>query len=435
MRLFVLVGPPCIGKTTWVLEHAPSAFVVSRDDIVEEVAAVNGLKYDDVVVNERYVPKIETLLAERRSKAILSKRDIVVDMTNLTRKGRRHSVSALSQFMDSSGAYEKIAVVFEFSEFRQPLIQNSWLRSSQLNDKHIPVAVYKRMFDCHQGVAALAEGFDRTIAVDTREKIGNALNEYNTVGIFYVSSHELCQMMITCSILPVHIKGFANGLDISSVHLDETGLAGLLAKIKTRAEQRDGKQYEGGVMVVWDGDALKDESFTRYIREVRETPLTGKISFAFAKATGGAYGDTFYKNAKEEHDMFVRNIRMPLQRRECPLYFIEDVQEAFDAAASDMIQAYEASPVCSEGRACDDPKQALQQYKDAYSAFADRRGGRPTFAFLGEAILRCTQAADVVYIGKGPTARVEHAYSCLVSVMGSGRAYEEWLVRAAQKAR
>lgn len=431
MRLFVLIGPPCIGKTTWVLEHAPSAFVVSRDDIVDEFAAVNGLKHDDVVVNEQYASKIETLLAERRSKAIVSKRDIVVvDMTNLTRKGRRHSVSAFSR---ASGAYEKIAVVFEFSGFRQPLIQNSWLRSRQLNDKHIPVSVYKRAFDCHQGVAP-EEGFDHTIVVDTRKKIENVLNEYNTLGIFYVSSYELRQMMSACSILPVHIKGFANGLDTSSVHLDETGLAGLLARIRTRAEQRDGKQYEGGVMVVWDGDALKDDSFTRFIRDlkVRETPLTGKISFAFAKATGGAYGDTFYKNVRQKHDMFVRNIRMPLQCPECPLYFIKDVQEAFDAAASDMTQAYEANPGSLE---MSTHKQALQNYKGAYGAFADRCGGRPTFAFLGEAILRCTQAADVVYIGKGPTARVEHAYSRLASITDGGREYEEWPVKAAQKAR
>jgi len=48
-KIFVLVGPPSVGKSTWIqntFEETP--YIVSRDDIVEQVSSSHGWTYDDM---------------------------------------------------------------------------------------------------------------------------------------------------------------------------------------------------------------------------------------------------------------------------------------------------------------------------------------------------------------------------------------------------
>ena len=49
-EIFVLVGPPSVGKSTWLknvfVEEAP--YVINRDDIVEKVAGEMGWTYNDL---------------------------------------------------------------------------------------------------------------------------------------------------------------------------------------------------------------------------------------------------------------------------------------------------------------------------------------------------------------------------------------------------
>ena len=47
-NLLILVGPPSVGKSTWVKKNVPDAFVISRDDVVDQVASEVGLTYDDL---------------------------------------------------------------------------------------------------------------------------------------------------------------------------------------------------------------------------------------------------------------------------------------------------------------------------------------------------------------------------------------------------
>jgi predicted AAA+ superfamily ATPase len=51
-KIFVLVGPPSVGKSTWIkgtFEEAP--YIINRDDIVEQVASEYGWTYDDLFVS------------------------------------------------------------------------------------------------------------------------------------------------------------------------------------------------------------------------------------------------------------------------------------------------------------------------------------------------------------------------------------------------
>ena len=84
-RIYVLVGPPGVGKGWWVENNAKDAYIISRDNIVDDVRKPHGLKYDDMFgPRGRSLSKeIDTRFRERVKGAIDSGQDIVVDMTNM----------------------------------------------------------------------------------------------------------------------------------------------------------------------------------------------------------------------------------------------------------------------------------------------------------------------------------------------------------------
>lgn len=102
--LFVLIGPPLAGKSTWCNSHAPEAFTVSRDDVMMGLAG-NGMTYDEAWnhVDPKKTDKIVDLVWKAAKK---SGRDIVVDMTNMSRKSRKKWLNGLPKNM------ETVAIVF-----------------------------------------------------------------------------------------------------------------------------------------------------------------------------------------------------------------------------------------------------------------------------------------------------------------------------------
>jgi GTPase SAR1 family protein len=51
-KLFVLVGPPSVGKSMWIKSTFKNKkpYVINRDDIVDEVLSGYGWTYDDMFV-------------------------------------------------------------------------------------------------------------------------------------------------------------------------------------------------------------------------------------------------------------------------------------------------------------------------------------------------------------------------------------------------
>lgn len=99
-KLHILIGPPLSGKSTWRKENLGDAFVISRDDMLMTMAP-GGMSYNEAwnYVNQK---EIDLLLNEKWK---LSKReldsDIVVDMTNMSRKSRRRWLSGLPRSMET----------------------------------------------------------------------------------------------------------------------------------------------------------------------------------------------------------------------------------------------------------------------------------------------------------------------------------------------
>lgn len=107
--LYMLVGLPGSGKSTWVNQgnHA-QAVVLSTDNYIELAAEFRGQTYNEVF--KEVFAEAEAFLEADLKKAVEDELDIIWDQTNLTVKSRRRK---LAKIPDS---YRKIAVIFTTSE-------------------------------------------------------------------------------------------------------------------------------------------------------------------------------------------------------------------------------------------------------------------------------------------------------------------------------
>jgi len=86
-KLVLLVGVPGSGKSTYVEEHMKGYTIVSRDALIME-AADPRLSYSEAW-READHQEIDRKLMTIFSTALKNGEDIVIDMTNMTKKGRR----------------------------------------------------------------------------------------------------------------------------------------------------------------------------------------------------------------------------------------------------------------------------------------------------------------------------------------------------------
>ena len=166
-KLYVLVGPPGVGKSWWVKNNVVDPYVISRDNIVDDTRMQLGLKYDDMFAdNMKDVNKeINKKLGDRAAAAAESGQDIVVDMTNTSPGARKGALSAIKGVEDQ---FEKIAVVFDVRGKEDLVHKSIEMRSNQLKDKHIPKNVVNSMLKSFsENIPTEQEGFDKVIFVDT----------------------------------------------------------------------------------------------------------------------------------------------------------------------------------------------------------------------------------------------------------------------------
>ena len=147
-KIFILIGVPMSGKSTWVRENYPNTKVISRDDIVLEVHQSNDYNRAFKEVNHKEVDKI---LNDRLSTASKLNENVIIDMTNMTSKRR---ISTLRYFTN----FYKEAVVF-------PVLSNDeYERRNKIRtvneNKSIPMGIIKSMLDSYQEPTG-DEGFDK----------------------------------------------------------------------------------------------------------------------------------------------------------------------------------------------------------------------------------------------------------------------------------
>jgi len=210
-KLVVLVGPPSVGKSTWIKSNFPNAYIINRDDIVDKVASSYGWTYDDMFAtppadaqvgdsDEKFgnvvaAPswmtwaktifdkvqeangKVQQLMNSKVSGANPSGQDIVVDMTNMNAGSRKSAMKAIEGNEDK---YHKVAVDFKFKGAEDVIKKMADKRAEAAQrmgkSKTIPPAAFDRMFSSYEEPTT-AEGFDEVMSVDNIENLKRALSD------------------------------------------------------------------------------------------------------------------------------------------------------------------------------------------------------------------------------------------------------------------
>lgn len=145
-KLYVLVGVPGSGKSTWVSNQkwAKDCMYVSTDMHVENYAKLNGKTYNEVF--KEYMPTAVKRMADDVNWARNNGKDIIWDQTSTTVKSRAKKFRMLPD-------YEAIAVVFE-----TPTPLELEKRLANRPGKNIPWAVMNTMINGFE-MPTVEEGF------------------------------------------------------------------------------------------------------------------------------------------------------------------------------------------------------------------------------------------------------------------------------------
>lgn len=103
--MYMLVGVPASGKSTWVRQNKDTnTLVASSDDFIEKQAEKAGTTYSDVF--DTFIKAANTYATETARKAFSDNMDLIWDQTNLTRNGRKQKLKMIPK------EYKKVAVFF-----------------------------------------------------------------------------------------------------------------------------------------------------------------------------------------------------------------------------------------------------------------------------------------------------------------------------------
>lgn len=144
--LYLMVGMPACGKSTWVEQNFFDGLIISSDAIIEFYAKSEGKTYDQVF--SKYIDKASKQFFETLQAGFekgLPK--ILVDRTNLSFKSRKKILDMVPK------DYKKIAIVVTCSEATQDA------RLAARPGKSIPRGIIKSMRETFRWPVC-SEGFD-----------------------------------------------------------------------------------------------------------------------------------------------------------------------------------------------------------------------------------------------------------------------------------
>ncbi len=153
--LTLLVGPPCSGKSTWLKQNVTDDTVVlSRDNLVVAGGEKRGLDYNGAFrfyMGDKKASKdeVDNVLARQTIEARKNGQNVVVDMTNMTKSGRR-------RWLNDFKNYTRKATVF-VTGF-DVVKERNVVRAAETG-KNIPYGVLKQM--CQNFTLPMrSEGFE-----------------------------------------------------------------------------------------------------------------------------------------------------------------------------------------------------------------------------------------------------------------------------------
>ena len=157
----ILVGPPAVGKSTWLLEESMKGssrkpVIISSDNYIEFVAKERGKTYNEVFQDA--IKDATKYVQAQKEYAVANRLDIIWDQTNLTAKKRR-------KCLDGLDAYHAIAVTFEM-----PPVSVWEHRLNSRVGKTIPNHILQNMLETYE-TPELSEGFRAITHVPYRNEV------------------------------------------------------------------------------------------------------------------------------------------------------------------------------------------------------------------------------------------------------------------------
>lgn len=150
-KLFMLVGIPGSGKSTWIKNQSltDDAIILSTNNYIEDKALSEGKTYSQAF--EDHIFDAVSQMEDDLKYAMQHGKDIIWDQTNLTAKSRRIKLQKVP------GSYEKIAVVFDVpSDIKERLAKR------ESTGKIIPKEVINNMVESYEQPTRF-DGFDKVI--------------------------------------------------------------------------------------------------------------------------------------------------------------------------------------------------------------------------------------------------------------------------------
>jgi predicted kinase len=147
MTVYVLIGPPLSGKSTFKKKHFPNAFNICRDDIILSLAL--NVSYEEAfkIVNQK---EVDTILKSKLESAS-NFQEVVIDMTNMTSKRRKYNLSFFPN-------HKKVAILFNFPTDDEYFLRNQ--KRIKEENKSISYGVFKNILDSFTPIKE-NENFDK----------------------------------------------------------------------------------------------------------------------------------------------------------------------------------------------------------------------------------------------------------------------------------
>jgi predicted kinase len=149
-EFFMMVGPPCSGKDTFIKKTFSSLYnIISLDDIIDEAAKVLGATYSEIF---QHVSKFAERELNRKIPLMFDGSGVIWNQTNMSAKSRVKKLSRVPK------DYKKICVVIVWPS-EEILLERNKKRNFETG-KYIPDSVIESMIDSYD-IPTFDEGWDQ----------------------------------------------------------------------------------------------------------------------------------------------------------------------------------------------------------------------------------------------------------------------------------
>ena len=152
--VIILIGPPLVGKSTWIKKNFPEGVrVICMDQIIMDLDGGEDYNIAYKAVNQK---ELKAEFHRQMIEAAKNDENVIVDMTHMVRKRRMHNLSYFPKH------YYKLGVIFPIPSDEE--IERRNVVRTKEEKKHIGMDIFKMMVGQYQPVSK-EEGFNKIISI------------------------------------------------------------------------------------------------------------------------------------------------------------------------------------------------------------------------------------------------------------------------------